>query len=116
MQILSSSNIPSISQLQAGHEVFLSLVAYVLFALAAVISAANWVYMIGRIVKGKGGTAVLVFGGAFGFLGCVIHPVIPWQFGFVALALDPGCFCFLGVYRLFELLFRKFGDDERRPT
>ena len=76
--------------------------------LAAAIAVSNWTVLYRWYRFKKRSTMILLFGGGFALLGTTIHPSIHWCWGFLAIAVDPGCFSFLGIPNAVEWGKRRF--------
>lgn len=78
------------------------ITGYVLIALSAIQIVANWLILVRWYTSGRRGSMILLIPGLMGAVGCALVPQIGWKFGLVAIALDPGCFSFLGIPNLVE--------------
>jgi len=83
-----------------------TVLSIALFVLALPSTIVNWIVLVRWYARRQRASMLPILGGGLGFLACVVHPEITWTWGFVALALDPGCFSFFGVSTLVEALGR----------
>ena len=88
-------------------ELAATVIAYVLFVLAGFFVGANWWTIVVAVRRGKDTSLALFVGGLAGFLACLLHPAVPWTWGFLPVALDPGCLVLPGVFTLARSLYRK---------
>jgi hypothetical protein len=92
----------------------MSLLAYTLLALGAIITMANWGAVLRWRLHGKRTSLVPFVGGLLGFLGCVFHPSIPWVWGFVAFIVDPGAFVLPGLFALLVAVLSRVAGRPNR--
>ncbi len=90
----------------------MNILSYIIMVIAGLVILTNWIILIRWYTMKKRSTMILLVGGILGLIACMIHSSINWQWGLVALAVDPGCFSFLGIPNLIELFVKKLRGEK----
>jgi hypothetical protein len=81
--------------------------AYVLLAIALAVIYGNWILLVRNHLQNRGASLIPFIGGVLGFVGCAVHPLLPWYWGLAAIAVDPGCGVLQGLAAIARLTYRR---------
>ena len=90
------------------------VIAYVLFALAALLVWANGVICVRWLLWKKRASSIPLFGGILAFVACLLHPSIHWSWGLLAIVVAEAYWLPSGIIALARFIHRRVRDRMRR--